>query len=100
MTRLKDTLNSWITNDRVGGIAMWVCVGAVIVAGVGRYLRTPSFWLDEAFIAVSLRNPSAHSIFAPLLYGQYFPRVYLLAISGVREITGYQIWALRLLPTL
>ena len=72
---------------------------AVIAVAVIRYCQAPSFWLDEAFVAVSLRDPSAASIFAPLRYGQYFPRVYLAAIAELRELLGYRIWVLRLLPS-
>jgi hypothetical protein len=56
--------------------------------------------LDEAFVAVSLRSPTAHTIFSQLEYGQFFPRIYLAAIAALREIFGYTIWALRLLPFL
>lgn len=81
----------------------WViCVVAlaIIAAGLARYIQQPTFWLDEAFVAVSLRNPSFDAIFAPLEYGQFFPRVYLAFIAVIREVLGYRIWALRLLPFL
>lgn len=77
-----------------------VCVLGVLGACAVRFCYMPSFWLDEAFVAVSLRYPTIESIFAPLRYGQYFPRVYLGAIAALRELLGYQIWVLRLLPTL
>ena len=73
---------------------------AVIAACVIRYLSFPSFWLDEAFVAVSLRSPTPRSIFAPLAYSQSFPRIYLSAIAALRDLFGYRIWVLRLLPSL
>lgn len=76
-----------------------VCALGVLGACAIRFCYLPSFWLDEAFVAVSLRHPTAESIFAPLRYGQYFPRLYLGAIAALRELLGYQIWVLRLLPT-
>ena len=78
-----------------------ICVSALGVLGACavRFSYLPSFWLDEAFVAVSLRHPTVESIFAPLTYGQYFPRVHLGAIAALRELLGYQIWVLRLLPT-
>ncbi|HSB09690.1 MAG TPA: hypothetical protein VLM38_09420 [Blastocatellia bacterium] len=78
------------------GVSALAVVGACAV----RFCYLPSFWLDEAFVAVSLRHPTAETIFAPLRYGQYFPRVYLGAIAVLRELLGYEIWVLRLLPTL
>ena len=78
--------------------SVWVCVAAIVLFGVIRYAQNPSFWLDEAFVAASLGNPSPHSIFAQLDYGQYFPRVYLLCIVALREIFGYHNPVSRLLP--
>jgi len=70
----------------------------VITAGVIRYFQFPTFWLDEAFVAESLRDPTPQHIFAPLWHGQYFPRLYLTIIVGLRELLGYKTWVLRLLP--
>jgi uncharacterized membrane protein HdeD (DUF308 family) len=81
-------------------LTVWVAAIAVIVAGLVRYAQQPSFWLDEAFVAVTLQRPSPHTIFAQLEYGQFFPRIYLAAIAALREVFGYTIWALRLLPFL
>lgn len=80
--------------------SVWVCAAAIILFSAIRYAQNPSFWLDEAFVATSLRHPSLHSIFAPLDYGQYFPRLYLLCIAWLREIFGYHNPVLRLLPFL
>jgi hypothetical protein len=73
---------------------------AVIVAGLIRYIQMPSFWFDEAAVALALRNPSAESIFGPLPYSQYFPRVYLYLVALFRKAAGYELWSLRLLPFL
>ena len=81
-------------------LLVWIAVSAVITAGWIRYLHQPSFWLDEAFVAVSLKTSSIQTIFARLEYGQYFPRLYLLAIAALREAFGYRIWSVRLLPFL
>ena len=77
---------------------VWIAVALLIVACGLRYLRFPSFWLDEAFVAISLRTPSLHGIFGPLEYGQYFPRIYLASIALLREAAGYRIGVMRLLP--
>ncbi|HKS40656.1 MAG TPA: hypothetical protein VJX74_08555 [Blastocatellia bacterium] len=91
---------SEITREKLGRLALWAAAFAVIVAGAMRYVAQPSFWLDEAFVAVSLREPSPQIIFAQLEYGQYFPRLYLACIAAIRELFGYHIWPLRLLPFL
>lgn len=81
-------------------LAIGMAGAALIAVAVVRYFGQPSFWLDEAFVAVSLRHPFPTTIFAQLQYGQFFPRLYLGAIALVREAFGYQIWSLRLLPTI
>ncbi|HXF40663.1 MAG TPA: hypothetical protein VN687_13180, partial [Blastocatellia bacterium] len=89
--------------ERTGKIAasiIWLAAAAITAVGVGRYFGQPSFWLDEAFIALSLRSPSIQTIFGPLEAGQLFPRVYLAIIAILREALGYRIWVLRLLPSL
>ncbi len=63
-------------------------------------MQAPSFWLDESWIAVELRDPSLQSIFSRLQKGLYFPRLYLTCIAGLRELLGYKIWVLRLIPSL
>ena len=79
---------------------IWIAAAALIAAAAFRYFTQPTFWLDEAFVAVSLKAPSPGVIFAPLEYGQYFPRLYLAVIAALRQAFGYHIWALRLLPWL
>ncbi|MBI3654777.1 MAG: hypothetical protein HY231_27405 [Acidobacteria bacterium] len=79
---------------------LWLAAALLITACLMRYWQAPSFWLDEAFVAASLRYPTIHTIFAPLENKQFFPRLYLLAIAGLRELFGYRIWVLRVLPFL
>lgn len=85
---------------RAGDWAILAAAAAVLIAAAVRYTHQPTFWLDEAFIAVSLRDPSPRIIFAPLEYSQYFPRLYLSCIALLRQAAGYDIWVLRLLPFL
>src|SRR5215813_3344706 len=75
-----------------------VVVLLILVVCFVRYLQSPSFWLDEALVALSLREPSLPAIFTRLERGLYFPRIYLSCIAGVRELFGYHFWSLRLLP--
>lgn len=85
---------------RAGDWAILAGAAAVLIAGALRYAHQPTFWLDEAFVAISLRNPSPSIIFASLEYGQYFPRLYLSCIALLRQAAGYDFWVLRLLPFL
>jgi hypothetical protein len=97
---LRGPISLIIPRITFGRLIVWICATAVIAACIVRYAQAPSFWLDEALVALSLRNPSLQSILARLERGLYFPRVYLTCIAALREIFGYQIWVLRLLPTL
>ena len=82
------------------GLILSISASLVIAACIIRYWLAPSFWLDEGFVAVALRDPSPQSIFSPLAYGQFFPRIYLSAIAVLRELFGYRVWVLRFLPSL
>ncbi|HND18939.1 MAG TPA: hypothetical protein PLB18_06180 [Acidobacteriota bacterium] len=81
-------------------IGLWGCTLAVLMAGMWRYFTDASFWLDEAFVASSLRLPSVETLFSRLEYGQQFPRLYLACIAALREVGGFQTHILRLLPFL
>jgi hypothetical protein len=87
-------------NPQVNRLIIYAAAAAIIAAGIIRYAAQASFWLDEAFVAASLREPSLDTIFARLRYGQLFPRTYLAAIAAIRELLGYETWTLRLLPFL
>src|SRR6185369_9646947 len=78
------------TTTRAGKIVFFVCAAMVIATGAIRYFQFPTFWLDEAFVAESLRDPTLQHIFGPLWHGQYFPRLYLTVIVGLRELLGYK----------
>jgi hypothetical protein len=87
-------------NTKINRLIVYLAAAVVIAAGLTRYILQPTFWLDEAYVAVSLGEPTAETIFAPLEYGVLFPRIYLAAIALIRGAFGYEIWSLRLLPFL
>jgi hypothetical protein len=87
-------------SGRLGQAAIYAAAATLIIHCVVQYCRAPSFWLDESFVAASLRHPSARHIFAPLQYSQFFPRFYLGAIAIVRELFGYSVRVVRFLPSL
>src|SRR5262249_32139079 len=84
---------------QIGKAAVYLSAGALIAYCIVRYLRLSSFWLDEAFVAASLRNPTTNAIFGRLAYAQYFPRLQLACIAALRAALRYRVWVLRLLPS-
>lgn len=74
----------------------------VVVQGLRIYLADGSYFLGEASVVLSLDGLSAAETFQGKLLGggQNFPRLYLLAIRGVRLLLGDSTWATRLLPQL
>jgi hypothetical protein len=79
---------------------IWVSAILIAAACLRRFFQFPTFWLDESWIAVPLKQPSLQTIFARLEMGLYFPRLYMCVIALFREIFGYKIWTLRLMPTI
>jgi len=74
--------------------------GAISALGVLQLLEDGSFWIDEASVALSLLELPPLERLGPLVGGQSFPRLYLLAISGLVEAFGYETWVTRALPHL
>ena len=79
-------------------------IGGLVVAALGLriLLADGSYFQGEASVVLSLDGLSALETFQGKLLGggQNFPRIYLLAIRGVRELLGTSTWATRLLPEL
>jgi hypothetical protein len=78
---------------------IWGSAIFIIASCFIRYFQFPTFWLDEAWAAIPLKEPSLQTIFTRFDMGLYFPRIYMSVIAILREIFGYKIWSLRLLPT-
>lgn len=72
----------------------------VILVCVIRFIKFPTFWLDEAWVANALQHPSLETIFSRLPNGVIFPRFYLSIIACFCHILGYKIWVLRFFPSL
>jgi hypothetical protein len=88
------------TNRRIiNRIIIWTAAILIIASCLLRFFQFPTFWLDEAWVAIALKQPSLQTIFARLEMGMYFPRLYMCVIALFREIFGYKIWTIRLLPT-
>lgn len=76
--------------------------GFVALGGLGfhQLWKDGSFWLDEASLALSLLELTPLESFGPLVGGQSFPRLYLLAIHGMVGLLGYETMVVRGLPHL
>jgi hypothetical protein len=84
-------------------LSLPICAAAfVALAGVGvhQLFKDGSFWLDEASLALSLLQLEPLQSFGPLIGGQSFPRLYLLAVHGLVGVFGYETMVVRLLPHL
>jgi len=86
------------TQKKLENVFWLFCVAVVVGLGLERFLEDGSLWIDEAFIAITVKNASALDLFGPVGMGHSFPRVYLLAIHGLTQALGYETWVLRLLP--
>jgi hypothetical protein len=74
--------------------------GTIASLGLAQLLEDGSFWIDEASVALSLQQLEPRALFGPLVGGQSFPRLPLLAIRGLVGLLGYETWVARALPHL
>ena len=85
-----------------GKFSRWMpVVGLLVMGAVGleRYLEDASFWVDESIVAESLRDMTLEEIFGPLGPGRNsFPRLYMAALLGFKNLFGYETVVLRALP--
>ncbi|MEE3328793.1 MAG: hypothetical protein VX252_15745 [Myxococcota bacterium] len=75
-----------------------IAILVVGLLGIERYLEDSSLWIDEAFIALTVKSASPWDLFGPVGMGHSFPRFYLLSIQGLTHLFGYETWVLRVLP--
>jgi hypothetical protein len=61
------------------------------------FTRRP-LWLDENFVVANLQSKTFAQLLGPLTNSQAFPRVYLLIVKFLGEISNYHLLALRLCP--
>ncbi|MBN9389429.1 MAG: hypothetical protein J0I20_15480 [Chloroflexi bacterium] len=67
---------------------------------VGQYLFNRSLWIDEASIALIIKERSFGQLFEPLNYNQAAPIGFLLLVKTATILFGYNELALRLTPLL
>lgn len=72
----------------------------VVISQLYSLFQMKAFWLDEWFILYNLKYKSYTELFDNLFYIQQFPRLYLVIIKFIAEITNYNYFALRFMPTI
>jgi 4-amino-4-deoxy-L-arabinose transferase-like glycosyltransferase len=80
-----------------------ILIAIVIVGGVCRtaqYLSRRSFWHDEAFVVLDIRDHSPDQLMGRLDYHQAAPPLFLLGELGVTRLLGNGEYPFRLLPLL
>lgn len=77
-------------------VALATVAGAVSVALA--WWRAPSFWIDEIFVALNLRDRGPLELFGELDYRQAAPIGFLLSEKMVASVAGNAERALRFLP--
>lgn len=79
----------------------WAIIAAGILLRLRLYLANFSLWLDEAMLAVSVRDTEFAGLFAPLIeYSQTAPIGFLLVVKSLSLLFGNGEPVLRLLPLL
>ena len=88
--------------DAPNKLGRWMPIlGLLVMGAVGleRYLEDASFWVDESIVASSLRDLTLAELFGPLgPGGNSFPRLYMAALLGLKNLFGYETLILRALP--
>ncbi len=72
----------------------------VILVQIYTIIQKKAFWLDEWFILYNIKFLNYSELFDNLLLMQQFPRVYLVILKFVAEISNYNYTALRFIPTI
>jgi hypothetical protein len=85
---------------RVSRVLSVAAFGTIAGLGLAQLLKDGSFWIDEASVALSLQQLAPEALFGPLVGGQSFPRLHLLAIRGLVGLFGYETLVVRALPHL
>src|SRR5579883_1739266 len=91
-----------LTSDYDTGVrfAYWLAAAALLIAVValGMYGMGRSLWLDEAWVANSVQEPSLGGMFHYSGWLQVNPPLFLLLVRGAVDIAGASNAAFRLVP--
>lgn len=83
---------------------VWQLIAAIVLIGLGGALRSEgldrSLWLDEAWVANSLLEPSLQQTFHYERWLQTTPPGFLLLARGGLALFGKSNWAFRIVPFL
>ncbi|MCP9485245.1 MAG: glycosyltransferase family 39 protein [Gaiellaceae bacterium MAG52_C11] len=94
--RFVDCVARWVVlhSSRI----LWAVVAVGALLRLARYLDNRSLWLDEAFLAINLKEKSFSELLGQLEFLQSAPAGFLLAEKAAVTLFGDSEYALRLLP--
>jgi hypothetical protein len=83
-----------------GEVAAALAAVAGAIAAAVSWWRAPSFWIDELFVALNLRDRGPLELLGPLDFRQMVPMGFLLSEKLVASVGGDAERALRFLPAI
>ncbi len=86
--------------DKLLKLVVGIVILFAIFSQIYSLIEIKAFWLDEWFILYNIKYKSYSELFGNLFYIQQFPRIYLILIKFLADISNYNYLILRLLPTL
>ncbi|MDB5297390.1 MAG: hypothetical protein JWO31_3373 [Phycisphaerales bacterium] len=86
------------TTDRECRLTLLALMLAGVVARVAQYLSRRSFWEDESFLVLNLRDKTASELMGRLAHHQAAPPLFLLVERAAAWAWGASELGLRLLP--
>ncbi len=75
---------------------IWGVVTLGILVRLRQYLFAPSYWYDEAFLVLAIRDRSFAELLGPQPYNLVIPPLYLWMTHGLYLLAGDAEWVLRL----
>lgn len=88
------------THGHLCRILLWLLVGLGILLRLAQYLYNRSLWIDEAALALNIRDRSFSELFYPLDYAQAAPIGFLIVEKLFYQTLGHSEYVLRLFPFL
>ncbi len=88
------------THGHLCRILLWLLVGLGVLLRLAQYLYNRSLWVDEAALALNIRNRSFSELFYPLDYAQAAPIGFLIVEKLLYQTLGHSEYVLRLFPFL
>jgi 4-amino-4-deoxy-L-arabinose transferase-like glycosyltransferase len=92
-TRYNKLVVNWIQS-----YGIWILILIGFALRLRQYLIFRSFWLDESFVILNLRDRTYAGLTEPLDYSQIAPIGFLFTEKMIFDLFGASEWSLRLVP--